>query len=291
MAAATEWTPWKKVEGEAMDFRDIIYEKKYRAHGGGVARLSFNRPERMNAFTDEGIKELIIALDDLSRDRTIGVGVITGVGDNFGTGGDVGWEAAGGLHQAFLLGGVGFNTALRRCRKPTIAAVKGYCIGGSHHLAYFCDFTVAADNAIFGQTGPKVGSPAHGFVVTYLSRVVGPKKGREIWMMCRQYTAQEALQIGLVNTVVPLERLEAEVDQWCDELLDRCPTIIELQKASFDRDIDYMEGDFGRYLSMMAPDFFYGPEPKEAQAAYFEKRRPNFWKDRMPGFLEPEGEK
>ncbi|MBI2875960.1 MAG: enoyl-CoA hydratase/isomerase family protein [Candidatus Tectomicrobia bacterium] len=277
--AKTGWTAWEKVPG--FDFEEILYEKKWRTHGGGVGRVSFNRPHKMNSFTNRGIEEMAVALNDLSKDDTVGVGVLTGVGENFGTGGDVSWEASGGLEIQFLKGGAP-NTALRLCRKPLIAAVKGYCIGGSHHIAYFCDFSVASDNSIFGQTGPRVGSPAQGFIISYLTMVVGAKKAREIWMLCRQYTAQEALQMGLVNTVVPLEKLDEEVDKWCDELLDRCPSILIMQKASFDAIMDNLDGDFGRYLCRMAPDFFDSEEPTEAQAAYFEKRRPNFWQNRLP---------
>jgi len=275
------WTEWKRTEVAGCKQEEIIYEKKYRDKGGGVARILFNRPQRMNSFTEKGIQELCLCLDNASNDATIGVVVISAVGDHFGTGGDVEWEAGPSFRYLFL-SSTGYNRIIRFCRKPIIAAVKGYCIGGSHHLAYFCDFTIAADNAIFGQNGPRVGSPAHGFVVSYLARVVGAKKAREIWMLCRRYTAQEALQMGLANKVVPVKQLDAEVDQWCDELMDISPTCLSLVKASFDGDIDYMDGDFGRYLVQMAPDFFDGEEVKEAQQAFFEKRTPNFWKNRMP---------
>jgi naphthoate synthase/2-ketocyclohexanecarboxyl-CoA hydrolase len=275
------WTEWKKAEVGGCKGEEIIYEKKYRDKGGGVARITFNRPERMNAFTEIGIDELCLCLDNASGDPAIGVVVISSVGDHFGTGGDVKWEAGPSFRYMFIRS-TGYNRIIRFCRKPIIAAVKGYCIGGHHHLAYFCDFTIAADNAVFGQNGPRVGSPAHGFVVSYLARVIGSKKAREIWMLCRRYTAQEALQMGLANKVVPLKQLDKEVDQWCDELLDISPTCLSLVKASFDGDIDYMDGDFGRYLMQMAPDFFDGDEVKEAQQAFFEKRTPNFWKDRMP---------
>ena len=278
-----EWTPWEKVKG--FDFEEILYEKKYRVQGGGVGRLTFNRPERMNSFTSKGISEMSIGLFDASKGNTLGVIVMTGIGDNFGTGGDVRWEASGGLQDVFGGGGAGPDSALRCCRKPIIAAVKGYCIGGSHHIAYFCDLTIAADNSIFGQTGPRVGSPAQGYIVSYLTHVVGAKKAREIWYMTRQYTAQEALQLGLVNAVVPLEKLDEEVDKWCDDLLDKCPTILMFQKASFEAIYDHMDGDFTRYLARMAPDFFESGEPQEAQAAYFEKRTPDHWKNRLPDFL------
>ena len=278
------WTEWKRTEVAGCKQEEIIYEKKYRDKGGGVARILFNRPQRMNSFTEKGIQELCLCLDNASNDSTIGVVVISAVGDHFGTGGDVEWEAGPSFRYLFL-SSTGYNRIIRFCRKPIIAAVKGYCIGGSHHIAYFCDLTIAADNSIFGQTGPRVGSPAQGYIVSYLTHVVGAKKAREIWYMTRQYTAQEALQLGLVNAVVPLEKLDEEVDKWCDELLDKCPTILMFQKASFEAIYDHMDGDFTRYLARMAPDFFESGEPQEAQAAYFEKRTPDHWKNRLPDFL------
>ena len=163
-----------------------------------------------------------------------------------------------------------------------IAAVKGYAIGGGNHLAYMCDFTICADNAVFGQTGPRVGSPAPATVVAYLTRVVGAKKAREIWLLCRQYTAQEALEMGLINKVVPIDRLEEEVDLWCEEILKLSPTIIEIHKAAFDTfDVyPYYKGS-GVIGRRMAPYVWDSEEVKEAQTAFFEKREPSFWKDRM----------
>lgn len=272
------WTPWEKVT--EFEFTDIIYEKKYLDSGGGVARVMFNRPDKLNAFTDHTIREMATALDDASHDPAIGVVVLTGTGDRaFSSGGDVSWEAGGGLRRQFYHS-YPPNHFLRMCRKPIIAAVKGYAIGGGHHLAYCCDFTIAADNAIFGQNGPRVASPADGYPVAYLTRVVGAKKAREIWMLCRRYNAQQALEMGLANTVVPLEKLEEEVDKWCEEILAFNPTCIEVLKATFDGDIDYMAGSFGRCSSFMAPEFFEGPDPKEAADAFFQKRKPNFWQFR-----------
>jgi naphthoate synthase/2-ketocyclohexanecarboxyl-CoA hydrolase len=275
------WTAWEKVPG--FEFADILYERKYRDRGGGVARITINRPEKLNAFTDRTIEEMATALDDASHDNSIGVVVLTGAGDRaFSSGGDVSWESAGGLRRQFYRS-FPPNHYLRMCRKPIIAAVKGYAIGGGNHLAYCCDFTIAAENAIFGQNGPRVASPADGYPVAYLTRVVGAKRAREMWMLCRRYNAQQALEMGLVNVVVPLDKLEEEVDRWCDELLDLNPTCIEILKATFDSDIDYMAGSFGRLSSLMAPDFFDGPDPREAAEAFFAKRKPDFWQFRRRG--------
>lgn len=274
------WTTWER--SSQFDFSDIIYEKKHHSAGGGVARITINRPDRLNAFTNHTVGEIAIALDDASHDPKIGVVVITGTGDRaFCSGGDIEWEAEGGLRRQFYHS-LPPNHFLRLCRKPIIAAVKGYAIGGGHHLAYFCDFTIAADNAIFGQNGPRVASPADGYIVAYLTRVVGAKKAREIWMLCRRYKAEQALAMGLVNAVVPLEKLEAEVDSWCEEILAHNPTCIEVLKATFDSDIDYLAGSFGRLSSLMAPNFFEGPDPKEAADAFFNKRKPDFWQFRKP---------
>ena len=279
-----EWTPWEKVPG--VEFTDLIYEKKYRKIegqlAGGVARISVNRPDRMNAFTqhtmDEGMEATLMASDD----PTVGIIIHTGVGDNFGSGGDVEWEAGGGLVYLMRVGGHGFNEYAHRSRKPVLAVVRGYCLGGSHHWAYCCDFTIAADNAIFGQNGPRVGSPADGWPMAYLTRVVGAKKAREIWMLCRRYTAQEALQMGLVNEVWPLDQLDDAVDRFCSDLLDGSPACIEILKASFDMDIDYMRGSNCSNLNSMYPEYFSTEESKEGQKAFMEKRPPNFWQYRKP---------
>lgn len=294
------WSEWEKAEG--IDLTEILYEKKYRDRGGGVARICSNRPHRMNALTGAGWGEIMIALQDAEADKDIGVIVIGGVGDHFGVGGDMQWEAAGGLQAIFqpkaeeagekeaeakpkaapaVAGGFagGFDSALMESRKPTIAAVKGYCIGGHHHLAYHCDFTIAADSAILGQNGPRIASPIHGYLVSSLAHVVGIKKAKEIWMLCRRYTAQEALTWGLVNTVVPLSKLDEEVDKWCDELLDIIPMCLALVKRSFVTIDKYLEADMGKILADIAPDFYSRPEVGEAHSAFFEKRTPDFWKE------------
>lgn len=275
------WTQWETVPG--FSFTDILYERKHLDSGGGVARVTINRPEKLNAFTDHTMGEMATALDEASHDRSIGVVVLTGAGDRaFSSGGDVAWEAGGGLRRQFYHS-LPPNHLLRMCRRPIIAAVRGYAIGGGNHLAYCCDFTIAAQNAIFGQNGPRVASPADGYPVAYLTRVVGAKRAREMWMLCRRYSAGQALEMGLVNAVVPLDKLDEEVDRWCEEILALNPTCLEILKASFDSDIDYLAGSFGRMSSLMAPDFFAGPDPKEAAEAFFQKRKPDFWQFRRGG--------
>ena len=272
------WTAWEKVTGEGLDLADIIYEKKYHTEiGGGVAKITVNRPKKYNAFTDVTQNEMFRAFYDASHDPTIGVVVITGAGDHFGTGGDVEWEAWGIREQFYWR--FAPNRLVRTCRKPVIAAVKGYCIGGSHHLAYMCDFTIAADTAIFGQNGPRVSSPADGFIITYLTRVVGAKKARELWMLCRRYTAQEAVEMGLANKAVPLDKLDEEVDKWCEEILALNPDCIEILKASFDAEIDQMP-QIGLMANTLYPDFFDSAICKEGVTAFMEKRKPDFWKVR-----------
>ena len=279
------WNEWEEIT--KYDFKDIIYERKYHSEGGGAGRITFNRPKVYNAFTGDTIDEICIALDDASHDKTLGAVVLTGTGDKaFCTGGDVSWEKEGQddprRGSRFVLSGGRpvVNSFIRRCRKPVIAAVKGYAIGGGNHMAYMCDFTIAADNAKFGQTGPRVGSPADGLCVAYLIFVVGAKKAREMWMLTQQYTAQEALDMGLINAVVPLDKLEEEVDNWCERILAHSPDCISILKASFDSVMDYLDGSLGRFQNLISPEFFEGEDVREAQSAFFEKRKPNFWKYR-----------
>ncbi|MBF8264616.1 MAG: naphthoate synthase, partial [Dehalococcoidia bacterium] len=192
--------------------------------------------------------------------------------------GDVEWEAWGLREQ--------FNwrytpdRLMRICRKPIIAQVRGFCIGGSHHMAYLCDFTIAADTAIFGQNGPRVSSPADGYIIPYLARVVGAKKAREMWMLARRYSASEAYDMGLVNKVVPMPKLEEEVDKWCEELLSLSPGCIEVLKASFDDEIDHMP-QLGLHSGWMYPDWFEMKECREGVDAFMQKRKPQFWKIRQ----------
>ena len=265
------WSAWVPVTG--FDDEELLYDKKYRDSGGGVARLRFNRPQKMNAFHAGNLATFVRGVEDANRDPDIGVIVVGGVGDHFGTGGDVEWEAAGGQRVEIP----DFDGVVRRSLKPVIAAVQGYCIGGSNALAYHCDFTIAADTSIFGQVGPKVGSNAHGMYVGMLAYVVGLKRAKEMWMLNQQYTAQEALEMGLINKVVPLEKLDEEVDRWCDELLDRVPACLALVKQSFEWVAQYLAPTSKTLLSYIAPNFHDEWYVKEAQQAFFEKRRPNFW--------------
>lgn len=273
------WSAWSSVTGDGLEsLATIIYEKKtHLASGAEVARISFNRPERMNAMTEQSADELFRAFYDASHAAAVGVIILAGRGKNFGAGGDVVWEQWG-LRNA-IYNRYPANRLLRMARQPVIAQVQGYCIGGHNHLAYCCDFTIAADDAIFGQAGPRVSSPADGFFVPYLTKVVGAKKAREIWMLCRKYKADEAQRMGLVNTVVPLEQLEAEVDQWCEEILRLSPGCLQILKAAFDQEMDGYK-ELGTIATQLYPHWFDTPEGKEGGAAFVEKRPPEFWRIR-----------
>ena len=222
-----------------MEFKDVIYEKK-----DGVAKVTINRPKVYNAFTSQTIDELIDAFHDAWNDGLVGVVVLTGAGDKaFCTGGDQKARDASGYGAAKYPGGVTyFHSLMRNIPKPVIAAVNGYAIGGGHVFHFLCDISIASETAKFGQTGPKVGSVDPGFGTAYLSRIVGEKKAREIWYMCRQYTAQEALEMGLVNKVVPADKLMEEVDIWCKELVAKSPTALRIAKASFNADTECIGG-------------------------------------------------
>jgi len=252
-------------------FQDIVYEKK-----DAIARITMNRPHVLNAFTGNTMRELIHAFNDAARDSSVGVVVLTGTGDRaFSAGGDVNWEKDARYDDNYDYF-PNVHSAIGCCLKPVIARINGYCIGGANHIAYYCDLSIAAEHAIFGQNGPRVGSPADGMVVSYLVRVIGAKKAREMWMLCRRYKAPEALQMGLVNKVVPLDQLEAEVDKWCEELLRLSPGCLEILKGAFDQEMDgYAE--MGVISSMLYPDWFDMPEGKEGGAAFTEKRTPRFW--------------
>jgi dihydroxynaphthoic acid synthetase len=226
---------WEKVTG--FDFKDIIYEKR-----PGVARVTINRPEAYNAFTTSTQDELIKVFEDAAGDDTIGVVVFTGAGDKaFCTGGDA-KEAKAGYQKGMLEKDLMVKTLIREMPKPVIAAVNGYAIGGGQVYQQICDLSIAAENAVFGQVGPLVGSFDPGVGVIDLMEVVGEKKAREIWYLCRRYTAKEALEMGLVNKVVPADRLEDEVDKWCDEILEKSPGAIAGVKACFNTATTYMRG-------------------------------------------------
>lgn len=273
--APVEWT---QVSG----YEDVIFEKSAE----GIAKISINRPEVHNAFRPQTIKELIRAFDDARDDETIGVIILTGAGGKaFCSGGDQRVRGAGGYvgrDGIPRLNVLDLQRQIRTLPKPVVAMVAGYAIGGGHVLHLVCDLTIAADNARFGQTGPKVGSFDGGFGSSYLARVVGQKKAREIWFLCRQYDAQEALDMGLVNTVVPLERLEDETIQWCREMLQHSPLALRCLKSAMNADCDGQAG-----LQELAGNatllFYLTDEGREGHRAYLEKRRPDFKKfKRLP---------
>jgi len=255
-----------------MEFQDILYEKK-----GGVAKITINRPKVYNAFTTNTLKEMAQALTDAELDSDVGVIVLTGAGDKaFCTGGDI-KEAAqpGGYNREMDYWHSAVHRMIRNIPKPVIAAVNGYAIGGGNILHVICDLTIASENAKFGQAGPRVGSFDAGFGVSYLARVVGEKKAREIWYLCRQYTAQEALEMGLVNKVVPPDKLEEEVDKWCQEILSLSPTALKFCKLAFNAETDHQYGFEG--WSMAAVRMFWATEEaSEAKKAFAEKRKADF---------------
>ena len=274
----------------AGDYDDIRYE----VGGGGdraIAKITINRPEVRNAFRPETVVELIDAFTNAREDLDVGVVILTGEGpDAFCSGGDQrvrgsrgGYvegvdPAAAGSHQAVGRFHVtDLHVQIRRMPKPVVAMVAGYAIGGGHVLHVICDLTIAADNARFGQTGPKVGSFDGGFGATVLSRLVGPKKAKEIWFLCRQYDAQQALEMGLVNTVVPLADLETETVEWCREMLALSPFALRMLKASLNADEDGLSG-----IQQLAHDanllFYMSEEAQEGRTAYLEKRKPDFSK-------------
>ncbi|MBI4189811.1 MAG: enoyl-CoA hydratase/isomerase family protein [Betaproteobacteria bacterium] len=255
----------------ARTYQDIIYEKKDQ-----VARITINRPKQYNACTGDTFKELTLALEDAGSDGEVGVIVLTGAGDKaFSAGGDVNWEKTAGADR-MILEPYNLHFTISRCLKPIIARVNGYAIGGGNHLAYWCDLSIAAEHAIFGQNGPRVGSPACGPVVNYLTKVVGHKRAREMWMLCRKYTAKQALEWGLVNAVVPMEKLDEEVQKWCDEILALSPTCLRILKGSFVDEYENIlgQGDIVRRL-VLTPEFWQG-EQQEGARAFLEKRQPNF---------------
>jgi len=252
--------------------KEILYSKS-----GGVARITINRPEVHNAVTDKHLAVICDCLRDADPDTAVGVVILTGAGDRaFSSGGDVRWEKQGGAQDLFRGGGPDVHRAMRECLKPVIAVVKGWAIGLGNHLAYFADITIAADNAIFGQVGPKVASPADGWNVAYLTHVVGAKKAREIWYLCRRYDAYEAERLGLINKVVPLAEVDAEVDRWCEELLAVSPTCLRILKASFEASFDPLRQPLGSMQHLIAPSFIGSSEQLEGASAFLEKRKPAF---------------
>jgi naphthoate synthase len=271
-------------------YHDIRYELS-TGDDAGIAKITINRPEVRNAFRPETVIELSDAFERAREDLSVGVIILTGEGpDAFCSGGDQrvrgsrgGYVAGADPADAGTQRGVGrfhitdLHVQMRRLPKPVVAMVAGYAIGGGHVLHVVCDLTIAADNARFGQTGPKVGSFDGGFGASVLSRLVGPKRAKEIWFLCRQYDAQQALEMGLVNAVVPLERLEQETVQWCREMLALSPFALRMLKASFNADEDGLSG-----IQQLAHDanllFYMSEEAQEGRGAYLEKRRPDFSK-------------
>ena len=269
---------WKPQPG----YEDIRYHKC----DDGIAKITIHRPEVRNAFRPKTVIEMQRAFADARDDGDIGVVILTGEGpDAFCSGGDQRVRGAGGY-----VGGDGIprlnvldlQRQIRTLPKPVVAMVAGYAVGGGHVLHLMCDLTIAADNARFGQTGPKVGSFDGGYGAAYMARIVGQKKAREIWFLCRQYDARQALEMGLVNTVVPLARLEEETVQWCREMLANSPMALRCLKAALNADCDGQAG-----LQELAGNatllFYLTEEGKEGKEAFLEKRKPNFRKfKRLP---------
>ena len=266
---------WSKAEaGRA--FEDVIYQK-----WDGIAKITINRPEVRNAFRPQTLHELKAAFSDAHEDPEVGVIILTGQGDKaFCSGGDQrvrGKEGYVGKDGVPRLNVLDLQKQIRSLPKPVIAMVAGFAIGGGHVLHVVCDLTIAADNARFGQTGPKVGSFDGGFGASYLASIIGQKKAREMWFLCRQYDAAEALQMGLVNKVVPLAQLEQETVQWCREMLALSPLALRLLKSSFNAGLDGQAGV--QELAGNATLLFYmTDEAKEGRDAYVSKRKPDFKK-------------
>ncbi len=266
---------WKKVK----EYEDIIYEK-----ADGIARVTINRPHKRNAFRPQTVFEMFEAFTDAREDNSVGVVLLTGAGPHtdgkyaFCSGGDqsvrgkAGYVGGDGVPRLNVLD---LQKLIRSMPKVVIALVAGYAIGGGHVLHVICDLSIAADNAIFGQTGPKVGSFDGGFGSGYLARIVGQKKAREIWYLCRQYNAQEALDMGLVNKVVPVEELEAEGVQWAREVMEKSPLAIRCLKSAFNADCDGQAGI--QELAGNATLLYYlTEEGTEGKQAFLEKRKPEF---------------
>ena len=274
MTTQTAGIAWKT----ARAFTDIRYEK-----AEGIAKITINRPDVRNAFRPLTVRELIQAFEDVREDPEVGVAILTGEGtEAFCSGGDQRVRGSAGYvgdDKVPRLNVLDLQKQIRSLPKPVVAMVAGYAIGGGHVLHVVCDLTIAAENARFGQTGPKVGSFDGGFGASYLARIVGQKKAREIWFLCRQYDAAQALDMGLVNAVVPVERLEEETVGWCREMLGMSPLALRCLKASFNAEMD---GEAGlQELAGNATLLYYMTEDaQEGRNAYLEKRKPDFSKFR-----------
>ncbi|MCF1505794.1 1,4-dihydroxy-2-naphthoyl-CoA synthase [Afifella sp. H1R] len=264
---------WQKVPGQ--DFTDILFDK-----ADGIAKITINRPHVRNAFRPETLEEIMTALHLARLDQEVGVIILCGAGpDAFCAGGDQkirgddgGYKDQAGVHH---LNALDLQRMIRTLPKPVVAMVAGYAIGGGNVLQLVCDLTIAADNARFGQTGPRVGSFDAGLGAGLMARTVGLKKAKEIWFLCRQYDAQQALDMGMVNTVVPLDRLEEETVSWCREMLRLSPTALRVLKAGFNADTDGLSGV--QELAGNATALFYmTDEGQEGRNAFNEKRAPDF---------------
>jgi len=261
---------------KAGEYEDILYET-----WDGIGKITINRPEVRNAFRPTTVSEMSAAFEAARNDPSIGVVILTGAGtEAFCSGGDQrirgddGYVDPKGVGRLNVLD---LQVQIRRLPKPVVAMVAGYAIGGGHVLHVVCDLTIAADNARFGQTGPRVGSFDAGLGSAYLARIVGQKKAREIWFLCRQYDAKQALEMGLVNTVVPLADLEAETLKWCREMLALAPMALRFLKAAMNADCDGQIGlvDFGGDATLL---YYLSEEAQEGRDAYVEKRTPDFRK-------------
>jgi naphthoate synthase len=257
-------------------YTDISFEKSNE----GIAKITINRPEVRNAFRPLTVREMRSALNDAREDTKIGVIILTGEGEKaFCSGGDQRIRGSAGYEDSetghLRLNVLDFQREIRTCPKPVVAMVAGYAIGGGHVLHVMCDLTIAAENAIFWQTGPKVGSFDGGYGSSYLARMVGQKKAREIWFLCRQYTAQQALEMGMVNTVVPLEKLEEETLQWSREMLQHSPMALRCLKSALNADCDGQAGlqELAGNTTML---YYMSEEGQEGRNAYLEKRKPDF---------------
>lgn len=250
-------------------YTDILYST-----GDDIAQITINRPQVLNAFTPHTLAEIQNALGVATTDPAVGVLVITGTGDRaFCAGGDMNWEAM----EEFRQHEYELHHHLALCPKPIIARVNGYAIGGGNHLAYYCDLSIAADHAIFGQNGPRVGSPAAGATVAQLANIIGHKRAREMWLTCRRYSAKQMLDWGLVNAVVPYSKLDQEVADWAADIVELSPTCLKIIKETFRRHIlpiwDLRQDEM---VKQIAPDYFTSGEQQEGAQAFLEKRTPNF---------------
>jgi naphthoate synthase len=264
--------PWKPIK----EYKEILFQQY-----NGIAKISINRPHKHNAFTPLTVQEMSEAMEMARQDTSVGIIILTGEGGKaFCSGGDQSVRGDGGyVGEDYVprLNVLDLQRQIRTIPKPVVAMVAGWAIGGGHVLHVICDLSIAAENARFGQTGPNVGSFDGGFGASYLARVVGQKKAREIWFLCDQYDAQDALQMGLVNKVVPLEELENTTVAWCEKILEKSPLALRMLKSAFNAELDGQAGI--QELAGNATLLYYlSDEAKEGKNAFLEKRKPDFSK-------------